>query len=207
MLQAATLPLALEQYRAIGGILHFVAFEGSDGSVDDLAEAIAACIPAPFSVDTGMLRDYGGREIGMAEFLGQWCNPATGRLVRVGKWYGLDGEEYVDPELVLLEGIQTDGGVFFPPEPGSGGQFAYAFQCPPGELKARPAEVQALFDEVRAFLLPDGQEVEIRDWSSPDLDAVSDWFASGVDGWGVFLFTIFLRDSGRLRVVAASSDY
>lgn len=202
------LPAAFAQYRAIGGILEFAMFDGSDGSEGDLLDAIRAVIPAPCGFDGQALREIGSRAIGLAEFLGAWCNPDSCRLIKVGKWYGPNDSEFDDPELVSLEGIAMDGGVCFPPDPGSGGQFAYAFQCPPGgDLKARPSEVQALFDELRGFLLPAGEDVEIRDWSSPGLDAVSDWFASGVDGWGVFLFTLYSRQTGRLKVIAASSDY
>lgn len=207
MQQVTDLPAAFGAYRQIGGVLEFASFDGSDGSEADCLAAIRAAIPAEFGFDAGALRELGSRAIGLPEFLGDWCNPASGRLIRVGKWYGPNDTEYDSPELVSLEGIPGEGGVYFPPDPGSGGQFAYAFQCPPGSLKASPLDVQGLFDAVYGFLLPAGEEAEIRDWSSPQLDAVSDWFASGVDGWGVFLFTIYLKGSGRLRVVAASSDY
>lgn len=201
------LPTAFAQYRAIGGILEFAMFDGSDGSEGDLLDAIRAVIPAPCGFDGQALREIGSRAIGLAEFLGAWCNPDSGRLIKVGKWYGPNDSEFDDPELVSLEGIAMDGGVCFPPDPGSGGQFAYAFQCPPGSLKARPVEIQALFDAVMGFILPAGEAAEIRDWSNPELDAASEWFASGVDGWGMFLFTIHLPASARLIAIAASSDY
>ncbi|MGE3693133.1 MAG: hypothetical protein AB7F98_17290 [Novosphingobium sp.] len=207
MRQITELPSVFERYRGIGGVLEFAVFDGSVGSEDEHLEAIRAVIPAPFGLDAALLRDVGSRTIGLTEFLGKWCNPANGRLIRVGKWYGPEDLEFDDPELVSLEGIPGEGGVYFPPDPGSGGQFAYAFQCPPGSLKAGPLEVQTLFDTIYAFLLPQGEEAEIRDWSSPELDAVSDWFASGVDGWGMFLFTIHCKGSGRLCAIAAASDY
>ncbi|MBN9467142.1 MAG: hypothetical protein J0J10_00035 [Bosea sp.] len=55
------------------------------------------------------------------------------------------------------------------------------------------------------FLFPPLQKAEITDWSSPKLPEVSDYFADGMEWWGVFLFTIYLPDLKRLTVIAASA--
>ena len=90
-------------------------------------------------------------------------------------------------------------------DPGSGGQFAYAFSNPPYGLRARGSEVQALFEEIRDFILPPDERSEILDWTSPRLPEVSAYFSMGIDWWGVFLFTIHVPATGRLTAIAGST--
>lgn len=201
-------PPAITRYRAIGGVLNFALFEGSDGSDDDLFAAIRAAIPAEFALDRAVLQSFGSRQLPLAEFLGDWCDAVTGHLIRRGKWYAQDGREFDNPELVSLEGVVGDGGVCFPPDAGSGGQFAYAFLCPPrGDLAASPVEIQALFNELRAAIFPVGAELDIRDWSRPELGEASEYFACGFDEWGIFLFTTHQPATGRLAAIAAAAAF
>jgi steroid 5-alpha reductase family enzyme len=65
--------------------------------------------------------------------------------------------------------------------------------------------VQTLFEEIRDFILPPALECEICDWSSPRLPEVSDYFADGMEWWGIFLFSVYIPALNRLTVVAGST--
>jgi steroid 5-alpha reductase family enzyme len=65
--------------------------------------------------------------------------------------------------------------------------------------------VQAVFDEIRDFILPPAHQYEICDWSSPRLPEVSDYFTDGMEWWGVFLFSIYVPALKRLTIVAGST--
>ncbi|HRK71573.1 MAG TPA: hypothetical protein PLA85_08285, partial [Micropepsaceae bacterium] len=67
------------------------------------------------------------------------------------------------------------------PNPGSDGNFAFAFLEPPYSLQASEGEMQALYAEITSFILPRDTAHEIRDWSSPDLPEVHPYFGSGAE--------------------------
>jgi hypothetical protein len=110
----------------------------------------------------------------------------------------------VNPRLRQLDDLVMAGGVEIP-DPGGGGQFAYAFSWTPYGLHAKPREIQQLFDAITDFVLPPGADHEIWDWASPRLPEVSQYFEAGMDWWGVFLFTIYVPSLRRLTVIAGST--
>jgi hypothetical protein len=205
MHRIAKLPAAFKRFAKIGGVVGFAVFEGSEGSDEEAVEAIGSAIPKRATFNVDKLREIVGRVIRERKFFGDWFDPDTGALIKVGNWRTEKGEQLHNPKLKALEKVRIVGGGFSPPDPGSGGQFAYAFTTPPYSLRARPAEVQQLFDEVRDFIMPAGLSSEIMDWSSPRLREVSNCFVPGMEWWGVFLFTIHVPDLRRLTVAIAST--
>lgn len=78
-----------------------------------------------------------------------------------------------NPKLREIDGVRLVNSGWATPEPGEGGGFAYAFSVPPYGLQAGPLEVQALFDAVVLFILPDRCERTILDWTSRRLTVVA----------------------------------
>jgi hypothetical protein len=199
------LPSVFSRFDKMGGVLDFALFEDTDGEEADVLSAIALLIEWNGPVDVGRLRQLGSRRIGKAVFFGDWYDNETGSLLKVGDWTTIDGRELHNPRLKKLEGVHTLSGVSAMPDMGSGGQFAYAFSSPPYTLTARPREIQAVFAEIRDFILPPGERHEISDWSAPQLPEVSRYFDAGAEYWGVFLFSIFSPALRRLIVIAGST--
>jgi hypothetical protein len=199
----ATLPPAFKRYRKAGGAFVFAAFDDAGESEMEAIQAICALLGDDLDVER--LRAFGHRRIDEAEFLGDHCDPQTRALIRRGTWQTMDGKELIDPPLRALDGVKIQSGGVGIPLPGQGGQFARAFALPPYSLDARPREIQLLFDEILAHLLPIDAPQRILDWTSPGLAEVSPWFAAGMDWWGAFLFTIHQPDRGRLIAIAASA--
>lgn len=162
-------------------------FEDSRGTEDELLEAIRAAIPAntprhakPVGVDR--LRTLGSRVITEDAFFGSRYNRQRRRFAPKPTSYTL-------------------------PRPGTGGDFARAFTDPPyGHGKTSLQDLEAAFNELRDFILPAWHEAEIRDWASPQLVEVSEYFKAGMEWWGVFLFTIYVPSLGRLSAIAASAS-
>lgn len=200
----ARMPAAFGRYAAIGGAMTFAVFDDADPSPEAAADAIVAALDAPAAARAALLA-AGSRRLGRDALFGDWYDPVRRRLVRRGTWRTDTGETLTDPPLAALADVRIVSGGSTIPVAGAGGQFAYAFAFPPYALAAPPGEVQALFDEVCAVILPRGMEAEIHDWSGPHLPAVSDWFAAGMEWWGVFLFTIHLPALRRLTVAMASA--
>jgi hypothetical protein len=65
--------------------------------------------------------------------------------------------------------------------------------------------VQAVFEEIRDFILPPLKSSEILDWTSRELPEVSDYFVDGMEWWGAFLFSIHIPALQRLTIIAGSS--
>jgi hypothetical protein len=199
------LPAAFRRFRKVGGAVEFAVFEDAGGTEDEAIAAIGVALSKARTFNAERLRTLGGSLIGERAFLGDWCDPDSGELIQVGFWRTESGEELHDPVLKRLDGIRINAGTSRIPEPGEGGDFAYAFTSPPYSLRARPSEVQQLFDAIRAFILPPGLEHAIRDWSDPRLPEVSRYFDAGADWWGMFLFTIHVPELRRLTVASAST--
>ena len=53
--------------------------------------------------------------------------------------------------------------------------------------------------------MPPNLEHEILDWTNPKLPEVSAFFASGMEWWGVFLFTVHVPETGLLTVICGST--
>lgn len=199
------LPPAFNRYDKMLGVLDFAVFDDATGTEEEILSVIPQTLRHSNSFDAEALRLLGCRRIRERAFFGDWYDLDSGHLLKVGGWRTADGRELENPKLKKLDGVKIMSGAAPCPDAGAGGQFAYAFSCPPYGLKGRPSEVQANFDEIRDFLLPPGQRSEICDWSSPQLPEVSDYFAAGMEWWGVFLFSIYIPQIERLTIVAGST--
>lgn len=196
------LPPAFQRYANAGGAFVFAVFD----DVEDGDEAAIAAIRGLLGdrIDEAVLREIGHRRIGIAAFLGEHGDPASRTLIKRGVWQTADGGELIDPPLGMLDDVGINGGGYGLELPGEGGQFARAFAFTPYGLNARPSEIQAMFAEVLAFLLPPDEPSLILDWASPRLGEVSPWFEVGMEWWGAFLFTIHQPERRRLIAFAGA---
>jgi hypothetical protein len=199
------LPPAFRRFARVGGVLDFTVFGDADGGEDQALAAVATAFRKDESFNGPLLRTFGSRRLKERAFFGDWYDCDTGSLIKNGTWRTADGRELQNPRLVKLDRITITSGGGGIPDAGSGGQFAYAFSSPPYSLRARPKEVQALFSDIRDFILPPAETCEILDWTTPQLPQVSRYFAAGMDWWGVFLFTVHAPETRRLTVIAGST--
>ncbi|MBE9606184.1 hypothetical protein IAI18_15070 [Acetobacteraceae bacterium H6797] len=200
----SNLPPAFHRYQEIGGVLDFELVEPASGDIDSILAGFRAMLPdQPFDAD--LLRSLGARPIEEARFLGDWYDPQSRRLIERGDFTTSHGHHLHDPPRVVLETQSIANAVLNVPQPGTGGQFAYAFSQPPYPLVARWGEVQSLFDAIRGFILPPGVPAEILDWYSPRLPEVSPAFQEGMEWWGVYLFSIHLPSMRRLTLILGNA--
>jgi hypothetical protein len=199
------LPPAFHRLQEVGGVLEFAVFEEAEGTQDEIVAAILSALSQIATVDPEALRSVGYRRITERAFFGDWYEPDAGALIKLGDWQTDAGEELHSPRLNDLEHRRIVSGGGSIPKAGAGGQFAYAFTEPPYGLRAPPSEVQALFDQICSFMMPPKSEVHVLDWSSDRLPDVSDYFADGMEWWGVFLFSVHVPALKRLTIVAGSS--
>ena len=205
------LPPSIRRFHKAGGVVRFAVFDGSAGAEDDLVAAIRAALPKGSTFDEDKLRALPRRVLKERVFLGDWVDPVDRSLIRIGDWHTRDAQRLHNPKLKTLIGKgrgRGDGmsGAARGVVAGEGGQFAYAFSNPPYSLRARPTEVQELFDDITALIVPADQQNTILDWTSARLSEVSDYFVPGMDWWGAFLFTIHVPAIGRLTAIAASTS-
>lgn len=205
------IPPQFKRFHKAGGVVRFAMFEDSAGREDDLIAAIKASLPIRSKIDENKLRVLPRRLLSEREFFGDWFDPVDRSLIRFGDWETTDGQSLHNPKLRSLAGkgrgrYERMSGRARGILPDAGGQFAYAFSNPPYSLQARPAEVQELFDEIMAFIIPADHQCTIIDWSSARLSEASDFFVEGLDWWGAFLFTIHVPDTGRLTAISASTS-
>ena len=203
MLRRDTLPAAFDRYARMGE-LEFALFDDADGTPEQIVDAVRQALPPSASLDGARLLQLGSRVIDQRTFYGD-CLSADGRdLIRRGIWHTADGQHLTDPTFRQLAGLQVVRGGGSRPAPGTGGNFALGFSQPvhgPGD----PPAMQELFDAIRAVLLPPATPAEIRDWASPHLNEVSDYFAAGMEWWGVYLFSIYLPEWRQLAIVLGSA--
>lgn len=200
-----TLPPAFERFETMLGVLDFAIFEDATGDREDMLSAIPQALRHAERFYADGLRQLGGKPISDRTFFGDWYDFDRGHLLKFGRYKTAAGPELENPVLSSLDDIRIMSGSGSCPETGSGGQFAYAFSNPPYPLAARPSEVQAVFEEIRDFILPPGRHSEIIDWSNPRLPEVSDYFDAGAEWWGIFLFAIFIPSMRRLTIIAGST--
>jgi hypothetical protein len=205
MKRLAKLPSAFERYDEMLGVLDFAVVEEANGDEEEILSAFPHALPHAQTFDAVKLRSLGCRHISERTFFGDWYELENGKLLKLGDYTTTDGLKLQNPKLESLDSVKIVSGASTCPEAGSGGNFAYAFSKPPYDLEANPSEVQAVFEEIRDFILPPAQECEICDWSSPRLPEVSDYFADGMEWWGVFLFSIYVPALKRLTIVAGST--
>ncbi len=197
------LPPAFERFDDMLGVLDFAVFENAGGTAEEVLSAIPQALRHFHRYDAGKLRALGSRRITEKAFFGDWYDPDSGNLLRLGRYKTADGSQLTDPVLSSLDGVKIISGASACPE--TGGQFAYAFSSPPYPLDARPGEVQAVFEEIRDFILPPHRASEILDWSDMRLPEVSDYFDDGAEWWGVFLFSVHIPSMRRLTIIAGST--
>jgi hypothetical protein len=199
------LPPAFRRFRAMGGVLDFAVFKDADGTEDEILSAVPQALYTASTYDREKLRSLGSQRITEQTFFGDWYDYERGLLLKGGCWTTTDGRKLKSPPLVTLVGLDIgSGGGEMPAGPG---QFAFAFLDPPYGLYAKPQpdEVQAVFEEIRDFMLPPKQHCEIADWSNERLAEVSDYFEPGMEWWGVFLFSIHVPSLRRLTIVVGSA--
>ena len=199
------LPPAFKRFGKMGGVLSFAVYENVPLAGDEEILAAMSQVFGKEHFNLEKLRSLGRRGINEDAFFGDWYDRDSGSLLKLGRYRTADGTELTNPRLRRLDRIKIQSGAAPVPEAGSGGQFAYAFSHPPYGLEGRPSEVQAVFDEIKEFILPPFQQREILDWSSPRLPEVSNYFAHGMEWWGVFLFSIHIPAIERLTIIAGST--
>lgn len=199
------LPSAFTRLQKIGGVIDFAVFDGPILTEGEIIAAIGSAIPQWSTFDAERLRALGNQRIPEERFWGDWYDPESGALIKRGVWRTDSGQELHNPVLRTLDRIKIVAGGFASPDPGSGGQFAYALTTPPHSLGARPGEVQELFDEIREFVVPSAHTSEILDWSNPRLPEAASYFTGGMEWWGVFLFSIYVPAIHRLTIAMAST--
>lgn len=200
-----TLPPAFERFETMMGVLDFAVFEDAAGGHEEVLSAIPQALRHAGPFDMEKLRLLGGRPISEKTFFGDWYDLDSGKLLKLGCYKTAEGLELENPALGALDDVRIMSGGWNCPEPGTEGQFAYAFSNPPHSLVAKPSEVQAAFEEIRDFILPPRQRSEIIDWSHPRLPEVSDYFAAGAEWWGIFLFSIHIPSMRLMTIIAGST--
>jgi hypothetical protein len=207
-------PSFIDEFKKIGGVIDFSFFaeiESLDASIPEafashLSSASMWSTDVPNTVDLDAIESLPRRSIWKKDFLGDWYDPEAKLMRLVGGGKLTDGTELENPSFDKLYGKKTSNWGSWCPEPGSGGQFGYAFSQPPYGLQADYAEIQRIFDLVIEYLFEKGVHTDVTDWSSPELVKLSSYFSHGLDWWGVFLFTLFSPANGRLTVISASTS-
>jgi hypothetical protein len=195
------LPSAFARYYEMRGVVEFAVFDDADNDPNTVFEAI--CTSAPID-DREALRAIGFRKIDDATFFGQWYDPASGALLLFGQYTFEGGQTFTNPRLRDLEGLRMMSGGSGLPEPGGGGEFAYAFSHPPYGMSGC-RDVQLAFEKIMHFIMPAGVDHEILDWADPALPKAGAYFQAGMEWWGVFLFSIYVPSYRRLTIAWAST--
>lgn len=193
----------LRRIKKLGCVIDVSAFEANDGELETCRQAISQTF-GPDRTDA-ILFSVSPRKLRERKFFGDWLNLDTGKLIKRGTYKNDAGDELIDPTMEKLFKFGARSSACEIPDAGSGGQFAYAFLCPPYSLRGSARSIQETFDELRWAILPNDTENEILDWTSPILTNFSAYFKVGMEWWGIFLFTIFSRSRRRLIVLSAST--
>jgi hypothetical protein len=198
---------AFGPYYKMGGVLRFNVYEGASNDDAHARSAIRDTLVQEGKVNDRALNALQPRRLNEAQFFGDWYNPSDGSLVWNGSVTLADGRQLTRPTFRALAGVETTShsSSASVPDVDQDGQFAYAFANPPYPLKGPSDQIQQVFDDVRRTLLPPGDACVITDWTSSDLDEVSDYFAAGKEWWGMFLFTIRDTTTGRMTVIIGSA--
>lgn len=206
------LPPAFSRFDKMGGVLDFAVFKNADGTEEEILSAIPQALYASPRIirstyDREKLRSLGSQRITEQTFFGdptvnneRWYDYERGLLLQGGTWTTADGLKLENPALVTHAGVSGASGI-----PQGPGHFAYAFSRPPYGLHAKPDEVQAVFKEIKDFILPPRQHCEIADWGNERLAEISNYFEAGMEWWGVFLFSIHVPSLRRLTIIAGST--
>lgn len=199
------LPEAFRTYEKMGGCLDFTFYYQVENNMESHISGISKALLSRSDFDPAAFESIEHRYINENQLLGDWYDRRSGNLLSVGDFFMENGETLRNPQIVNLDRAKVKSSSQSIPEVGSGGQLAYAFSQPPYRLQASSSQIQAVFDDIKDFILPALEPCEIVDWSTPKLTEVSDYFGAGSEWWGVFLFTIYAPVSQKLSVILGST--
>lgn len=92
------------------------------------------------------------------------------------------------------------------PKHGSRGHFAYAFGQPPFSIQADTEVRRDAIAALQLLLWPRDEDVIPYDWSCQELGLICpEYYKSGLEWWGVFLFAIEIPSIKRLWIASASA--
>lgn len=198
MIEVQKTPDAVAQYQDLGGALTIKLFEDASADRQDHARALAAAIGTTDADDLARLAPH---EIDEATFHGAWFDTAAQRLVQRGVWEDQNGRRQQDPwfsDHNWVSGSNTLPALWDP------GNFAFAFCHPPNGLGADSREIERLYLDVCAILLPAGPK-QILNWHGPDLVRIAPDLEEGTEWWGVFAFTIHCAEQNRIAAIAGAA--
>lgn len=206
-------PHAVAEFKAAGGEIDYSFFHASSYDKALLKEALQhhfaeledlGPVWRPW-LDIDFLDQLPLRTVDQSTFFGDWYDLEHGDLKLLGSGTITSRGHLIDPTYRELDraSVKTWGAPS--PDVGSGGQYAYAFCRPPYALLTEFAVTQRLFDEINLEILPRNYVHRIIDLSSPKLPMLSNYFESGMEWWGVFLFIVYIPMLERLTVISASA--
>lgn len=83
------------------------------------------------------------------------------------------------------------------------GEFAYAFCQPAYGLSMKPFEIHETYSAITSEVTPRNQ-CRIFSWQKEEILDADPWLKAGIDWWGVFVFSVYNKNSGQLFGIAAS---
>lgn len=95
------------------------------------------------------------------------------------------------------------GGSSHIPDLWSLGEFAYAFCRPAYGLTMKPFKIHETYLAITSEVTPRDQ-CRILSWQKKEILAADPWLKAGVDWWGVFVFSVYNKNTGQLFGIAAS---
>ncbi len=214
------MPEIFEELEPLGVVLEYSFFENARESRHHDLQAIdahlthadqpAACLPdrTQWHLDNhgvSALLQISPRPLNYDQFLGSYCDPKDQMLILRGSGEVAGGTTLQDPRYDMIGERKIKSWGQSPPDLHDPGEYAYAFAQPPYGLRGSRAEAVRLFRKTTEILLPDWDDAVIHDWSGDDLSKVDGYFDSGMEWWGVFLFTIFQPSIERLIVISGST--
>lgn len=208
-----TVPNVVAEFRDAGGEVDYSFF----ADVPDSASVLEAAFESHFAelqdigpvwrptLNLRALPELPRRTISKEQFFGDWCDPQTNELKVLGSGTVEGGARLDDPLLSEFAGRKVQNWAAPVPDLEKGGQYAYAFSQPPYGVRLPGAEKQRLFNAINELIFPEAQRHNIVDWSSPELQRLSNYFEAGLEWWGVFLFTVHVPELERQTVISAST--
>ena len=204
-------PNAIAQFREAGGEVDYSIFCNFSDDPQSLEQAVECHLLARATpywkpwVKVENIKSLPHELIDEIRFFGDWYDAENSSLRLLGSGNIKGMGRVSDPLYKDLKGCRVDYWGHNPPGIGSGGQYAYAFCCPPHGLGASFDQIQDWFDAINKIILPQNIPSVITDWSSARLGHLSNYFEAGLEWWGVFMFTIGVPEIQQLTVISAST--
>ncbi|PLK25753.1 hypothetical protein [Novosphingobium sp. TH158] len=202
-------PSEIWRYEEAGGVIHHSFFFDADGDDESLYAAItwhlARLIDHEYGtgwLDSRKLPALEREVIDRRTFLGDYYDMEREALIWPGTGLTESGEMVADPLWDATDPLKLK---HYEPDSVWNGNYSYAFAHAIHPLQMPKLEVQILFRQIVAMLLPYSGDEIITDWSSKALGGVCEHFLAGLEYWGVFLFTIHHPSTRRLIVISAST--